>query len=542
MAYQCDFLVIGTGLAGLTYALEVAAQGKVWLICKTQSSETNTSMAQGGIAAVMAKEDSFAAHIEDTLRAGAGLCRESVVREFVEQGPHCIAKLREWGVVFDGQPQSSAQASRDGEVDLTREGGHSARRILHIADHTGRDIHLHLWQKVVQHPNVTILEQHYAIDLILDRKIDPFVRLGSGRCLGAYVYDRQADQVRTITARWTVLATGGAGKVYLYTSNWAGATGDGIAMAYRAGARVANLEFMQFHPTCLYHPQSRNFLISEALRGEGGELINKSGVAFMQKYHPMGSLAPRDIVARSIDAEMKKSGEECVFLDMTRLEPEFVRQRFPVIYQNCLTLDIDITRQPIPVVPAAHYLCGGVIASPAGETDLERLLVIGESACTGFHGANRLASNSLLECVAMGINAAHASRRAEEDDSGPLIEPPEWVYHNTSDADELIVVTHMWEEIRRLMWDYVGIVRSDRRLERARHRLTNLRREIREYYWNFKVNTDLLELRNIALLADLTVRCALRRKESRGIHYNIDYPTLSEEAPRPSVESPPTLF
>ncbi len=542
MAYQCDFLVIGTGLAGLTYALEVAAQGKVWLICKTQSSETNTSMAQGGIAAVMAKEDSFASHIEDTLRAGAGLCRESVVREFVEQGPQCIAKLREWGVVFDGQPQSSAQASRDGEVDLTREGGHSARRILHIADHTGRDIHLHLWQKVVQHPNVTILEQHYAIDLILDRKIDPFVRLGSGRCLGAYVYDRQADQVRTITARWTVLATGGAGKVYLYTSNWAGATGDGIAMAYRAGARVANLEFMQFHPTCLYHPQSRNFLISEALRGEGGELINKSGVAFMQKYHPMGSLAPRDIVARSIDAEMKKSGEECVFLDMTRLEPEFVRQRFPVIYQNCLTLDIDITRQPIPVVPAAHYLCGGVIASPAGETDLERLLVIGESACTGFHGANRLASNSLLECVAMGINAAHASRRAEEDDSGPLIEPPEWVYHNTSDADELIVVTHMWEEIRRLMWDYVGIVRSDRRLERARHRLTNLRREIREYYWNFKVNTDLLELRNIALLADLTVRCALRRKESRGIHYNIDYPTLSEEAPRPSVESPPTLF
>jgi L-aspartate oxidase len=373
------------------------------------------------------------------------------------------------------------------------------------------------------------LSHHYAIDLILDQKIDPFIKIGPGRCLGAYVFDKKAEKVRTLSARWTILATGGAGKVYLYTSNWEGATGDGIAMAHRAGARVTHLEFMQFHPTCLYHPSAGNFLISESLRGEGGELITRHGDAFMKKYHPMGSLAPRDIVARSIDAEMKISGDECVFLDMTHLDPKFIKNRFPAIFERCQKLGIDISIQPIPVVPAAHYLCGGVITNVNGQSDIDRLLVIGESACTGFHGANRLASNSLLECIAMGINAAKLSKTTIESDNTLPLEPPDWVYHSSSDADELIVITHMWDEIRRLMWNYVGIVRSHRRLLRAKHRLGNIRREIRNYYWNFKINTDLLELRNIALIADLTVKCALSRKESRGIHYNLDFPEATGE-------------
>ncbi len=526
-----EVLVLGSGLAGLVLALKVAESARVLICTKTNLRTANSAMAQGGIAAVMAEGDSFDRHIEDTLIAGAGLCRVDVVRQIVEQGPSRIEDLIRWGVQFDLKSDGES-AHKTQQIDLTREGGHSARRILHIADHTGLELHTHLLNRVLAHPNISVLENHYAVDLILNVHMEPFAT-GARRCLGAYLLNKNDGSVRPVRAAATFLATGGAGKVYLYTSNWEGATGDGIAMAYRAGARVANLEFMQFHPTCLYHPNARNFLISEALRGEGGELVDRSGRAFMRDYSPQGSLAPRDIVARSIDAEMKRTGSDCVFLDLTSKSRDYLAARFPVIYKKCLELGIDMAREPIPVVPAAHYLCGGVVAGFDGSTDVAGLFALGEAACTGLHGANRLASNSLLECLAVSHSASEAYMRTREDflaasrafSERPV---PEWRSAPSGDShpDEMIVIHHMWDEIRRLMWNYVGIVRTDRRLQRAAKRLTMIQQEIADYYSAFRPHSDIEELRNIALVAQLTVRCALARKESRGIHFNLDYPDL----------------
>ena len=531
MTQACDFLVIGSGLAGLSYALKVADRGRVVILSKTEAPATNSSMAQGGIAAVMSPDDSFENHVRDTLTAGAGLCHEDVVRTVVEDAPARIEDLINWGIRFDVQDASGKI------LDLTREGGHSHRRVLHVQDHTGQDIHRHLLGLAKAHPNIEIKEHHFAVDLILDRDFAPF-SIERPRCIGAHVFDRATNATVDMFARVVLLATGGAGKTYLYTSNWSGATGDGIAMAYRAGARVANLEFMQFHPTCLYHPSARNFLITEAIRGEGGELINGDGVAFTKQHHPMGSLAPRDIVARSIDAEMKKTGAACVFLDITHKPAEYLRERFPVIYKTCLQYGIDMTKQPIPVVPAAHYLCGGVITNVDGCTDIEGLLVAGESACTGLHGANRLASNSLLECLVLADRAAKYT--IENLTRFDLPEPRQSAGSNSEEnnEDEMIVISHMWEEIRRLMWNYVGIVRSTRRLQRAKNRLDTIMAEVADYYGSLRLHPDIIELRNIALVADLTIRCALLRKESRGIHYNIDYPTADAGIPKDTIIPP----
>ena len=515
-----DVLVIGAGLAGLAYALKVAEKLRVLILSKTHLEGSNTEMAQGGIAAVTASDDDFEQHVSDTLEAGAGLCNESVVRHVVEQGPERIQDLVNWGIQFD--LENSQQFA------LTKEGGHSRRRILHIEDHTGLEIHRRLLSRVREHKNITLRENNFAIELISLKKINPLY-FGPEQCIGAYVFDKNSGQVYTQLADRTVLATGGAGKVYLYTSNWSGATGDGIAMAHQLGARVANMEFMQFHPTCLYHAQSRNFLISEALRGEGGELINHKGEAFAKSAHPLGSLAPRDIVARIIDAEMKKTGAECVFLDMTHKPAEFVKSRFPSIYKRCLELGIDITNTPIPVVPAAHYLCGGVLTDINGQTDIAQLMAVGETACTGLHGANRLASNSLLECLVFSHNAAMQSLEKnishELLDASKSLSVPAWASHEKQDPDELILVSHMWDEIRRLMWAYMGIVRTTRRLERAQHRLDNILNEFNDYYTRFKTHPDIIELRNISVVASLSVKCALMRKESRGIHYTLDYPS-----------------
>lgn len=522
---QTDILVIGSGLAGLALALKLARLGKVTVLAKERAPDSNTAMAQGGIAAVMSAADSFEAHMQDTLTAGAGLCRESVVREVITQAPDRIRDLLNWGVHFD---IARDQDGNSGEIHLTREGGHQFNRILHFEDSTGAEIHRTLLARVREEPNIEILENRAAIDLIVNKQVNAW-DMTATRCMGAYALNKNTNQVETWSARTVALATGGAGKVYLYTSNWSGATGDGIAMAYRAGARVANLEFMQFHPTCLYHRESRNVLISEALRGEGGILIDHQGHSFMEKYHRLGSLAPRDIVARSIDAEMKKSAAPCVFLDMSARSAEFLRSRFPAIHHRCLEYGIDMTKQPIPVVPAAHYLCGGILTDVAGQTDIENLWAIGETACTGLHGANRLASNSLLEAVTMAHGAAERIaatwNRWPKSDS----EPPIWISPEQSDADEMIVIHHMWDEIRQLMWNYVGIVRSNKRLLRAQSRLKNIVAEVKEYYSNFQVHPDILELRNIATVADLTVECALRRQESRGIHYSLDYPFPTEE-------------
>lgn len=518
MPIHTDVLIVGSGTAALAHALKVAETRKVLILTKDSVPSTNSSMAQGGIAAVVDKEDTFASHIEDTLIAGAGLCRIEAVRNFIEQAPHRIQDLIKWGVNFD--------------EDLTREGGHSFRRILHHEDQTGAEIHSKLWQQVQKHPQIQILEHHFAIDLLVNKKIDPSLT-GPTAITGAYVLDKKADEVKIVHAGVTVLATGGAGKVYLYTSNWSGATGDGIAMAYRAGARVMNLEFMQFHPTCLYHKDSRNFLITEAIRGEGGELINAKGETFMKKHHKLGSLAPRDIVARGIDAEIKKTGASCVYLDITHKPVDFIKSHFPHIYKKCLEFGIDMAKQPIPVVPAAHYLCGGIVTDINGVTDLIGLYAIGETACTGFHGANRLASNSLLECLTMAHNSAeHMQKHWNQITTHTLLEKKAtpWAKPQNTDSDEMVVITHMWEEIRQLMWNYVGIVRSNKRLERAQHRLTTIRQEVKEYYSNMKIHPDIIELRNIAIVADLTVQCALKRHESRGIHYSLDYATTQEQA------------
>jgi|YelNatPaOPRAMG01_1025707.scaffolds.fasta_scaffold01041_11 L-aspartate oxidase len=512
-----DFLVLGSGIAGLFFALKAAAHGRVAVITKKRSAESNTNYAQGGIAAVMGPDDSFELHVQDTLAAGAGLCREQVVRTIVQEGPARIRELMALGIRFS--TRQPAQPGQEPELDLGREGGHSRRRIVHAQDTTGREVERALLERVEQHPNVQIFENHFAIDLITTHKLglgDP------NRCLGVYVLNKATGRVETFAAPITVLATGGCGKVYLYTSNPDIATGDGIAMAWRAGASVANMEFIQFHPTCLYHPKAKSFLISEAVRGEGGVLRSLSGVEFMDAVHPLKSLAPRDIVARAIDSEMKKTGAPHVWLDITHKPAPFIIQRFPHIYETCLRYGIDMTKEPIPVVPAAHYQCGGVVTTIDGQTEIEGLYAIGEVAHTGLHGANRLASNSLLEALVCAHRAAqHAvTHRLPE----LRVKLPRWESGHAHDPDELVVVSHNWDEIRRLMWDYVGIVRTTKRLQRAQKRIVNLQEEIQEYYWDFTVSSDLLELRNIATVAQLIIESALLRTESRGLHYTLDYP------------------
>jgi L-aspartate oxidase len=512
---EFDFVVVGSGIAGLTFALKAASKGSVALVTKRRLADSNTAWAQGGVACVTSGEDSFDLHIADTLTAGAGLCHEDAVRAVVTEGPARIRELVDLGLHFD--ERETANGSH--ELDLGKEGGHSKRRVLHVQDATGREIEETLAARVREHPRITILENHMAVDCITTGKLG-FAMENS--CVGLYVLDEKTGAVETIRTGVTVLATGGCGKVYLYSTNPDIATGDGVAMAWRAGAAIANMEFIQFHPTCLYHPQAKSFLVSEAVRGEGGLLVDSRGRRFMDRYHSLAELAPRDIVARAIDAEMKRTGSKCVYLDISHKPAEFVRSRFPTIYETCLKFGIDITREPIPVVPAAHYQCGGVKTDLNGETTLRGLFAIGEVACTGLHGANRLASNSLLE----GLVLAH---RAFEKSTRRRLEPlelnlPEWRPGEVQDVDELVVIYHNWDEIRRLMWDYVGIVRTDKRLQRAAARLRNLHAEIQEFYWNFTVTTDLLELRNLVTVASLIVDCALTRKESRGLHYTLDYP------------------
>lgn len=516
---ECDFVVIGSGIAGLSFALKSAAHGSVAVITKRKGADTNTAWAQGGIACVTSDEDSFELHVRDTLEAGAGLCDEGVVRAIVTEGPERIRELAALGLQFDEREISGHR-----ELDLAKEGGHSKRRVLHVRDATGREIEQTLLDELARHSNTELLENHIAVDLITAAKLGFATE---DRCLGVYVLNEKTGEVETIRSDRIALATGGCGKVYLYTTNPDVATGDGVAMAWRAGVEIANMEFIQFHPTCLFHPEAKSFLISEAVRGEGGILRNDRGEDFMRRYHARGSLAPRDIVARAIDAEIKRSGARCVFLDITHKPPEFVRERFPQIYQTCLRFGIDLSKQPIPVVPAAHYQCGGIKTDVNGATNLPGLFAIGEVACTGMHGANRLASNSLLEGLVVAHRAAATAvqRRASCKENIAL---PEWRSGDVQDVDELVVIYHNWDEIRRLMWDYVGIVRTDKRLQRASARLRNLQREIREFYWNFKVSVDLLELRNLAAVAALIVDSALWRKESRGLHYTLDYPQTDD--------------
>ncbi len=512
-----DFLVLGSGIAGLTFALRVAPRSSVAILTKKNRAESNTNYAQGGIASVTGKDDSFELHVRDTLEAGAGMCREDVVRAIVEEGPARIRDLIQLGMEFT---ESGARADDGSRVlDLTREGGHSRRRILHARDMTGHEIERTLLAAIARQPSIRIFENHMAIDLVTRHKLG---QAGTNACLGAYVLDNETSQVEIFSARVTVLATGGCGKVYLYTTNPDIATGDGVAMAYRAGAPIANMEFIQFHPTCLYHPKAKSFLISEAVRGEGGVLKNLAGEEFMETVHPMKSLAPRDIVARAIDSEMKRSGADHVVLDITHKPAKEIIRRFPNIYQTCLRHGMDITREPIPVVPAAHYQCGGVVTDLNGATGLEGLYALGEVACTGLHGANRLASNSLLEALVCSHRAAEKILSSIPPENTGAIRA--WQSGSAANADELVVVSHNWDEIRRLMWDYVGIVRTNKRLQRAQKRVANLQEEIHEYYWNFKVTPDLLELRNIATVAELIIRCALQRPESRGLHENLDHP------------------
>jgi L-aspartate oxidase len=510
-----DILIVGSGLAGLSAALHLAPTHKVAILTKRSMSDGSSGWAQGGIAAVMDRSDSFASHVDDTLVAGAGLSDPAATRFVVEHAPLSVEWLQSLGVPF---------SEEDGHLHLTREGGHSARRIVHVTDATGAAVQQTLIQRVQQTPNITMLEHHMLVDLIMSGKVGiP----GPNRCLGLYALDETIDEVVTFRAPHTILATGGAGKVYLYTTNPDTATGDGIAAAWRAGCRVTNMEFIQFHPTCLYHPHVKNFLISEAVRGEGGRLMLPDGTRFMPNHDPRLELAPRDVVARAIDFEMKKHGLDCVLLDISHQPPAFVKEHFPNIYARCLDLGIDITRQPIPVVPAAHYTCGGIHTDLAGRTDLPGLHAIGETAYTGLHGANRLASNSLVECMVFARSAADDILATPLPPVGDI---PAWDDSRVTDADEAVVISHNWDELRRFMWDYVGIVRTNKRLDRAAHRIKLLQQEIQEFYSAFHVTRDLLELRNLVTVADLIVRSAQARHESRGLHYSRDYPRMAEVA------------
>lgn len=516
---EFDAIVIGSGIAGLSYALRATELGRVALVTKCSLADSNTAWAQGGVACVISEEDTFELHIKDTHQAGGGLCDPDVVRTVVTEGPARIRELIDRGVHFDTRVRDDGET----ELDLGKEGGHSKRRVLHFQDATGREIERALIEQVHSHPGIEVFENHMAVDFITTGKLGFAMQ---NACVGVYVLDCLNGNVETLRSDVNVLATGGCGKIYLYTTNPAIATGDGVAMAWRAGAVVSNMEFIQFHPTCLYHPEVRSFLVSEAVRGEGGVLVNERGQRFMDGHHSHGELAPRDIVARAIDAEMKRSGSQCVFLDITHRPADFVKDRFPMIYEKCLSLGIDICKQPIPVVPAAHYQCGGVKTDLNGETTLRGLYAIGEVASTGLHGANRLASNSLLEGLVFAERAFLKSARNRLPRQDFAL--PEWRPGKVTDVDELVVIYHNWDEIRRLMWDYVGIVRTDKRLQRAATRLRNLHAEVQEFYWNFKVSRDLLELRSLVTVAALVVDCALSRKESRGLHFTLDYPEADD--------------
>ena len=534
---QFDVLIIGSGLAGLSLALRVAANKKVCLVSKSTINNTASDWAQGGIAAVLNDDDSIEEHVQDTLIAGAGLCDEAVTKLVAEHAKESVQWLIEQGVGFTREQDNSG-------YHLTREGGHSHRRIIHAADATGHAVQITLSEKVKQHPNITVLESHIAVDLITIGKVKasnfktPEDNGDENACLGAYILDNKTGKVITIAAQNTILATGGAGKVYLYTTNPDVSTGDGIAMAWRAGCRVANMEFIQFHPTCLFHPHAKSFLISEAVRGEGGLLKLPDGTRFMPEHDSREELAPRDVVARAIDYEMKKRGLDCVYLDISDKPLAFILEHFPNIYRRCLELGIDISKTPIPVVPAAHYTCGGVMVDAKGLTDISHLYAIGETACTGLHGANRLASNSLLECLVFGQAAA-------EDILSQATKPtptlPYWDESRVTDADEEVLITHTWDELRRFMWNYVGIVRTEKRLSRALHRIHMLRDEVDEFYSNFKISNDLIELRNLLQVAELIVESAISRKESRGLHYSKDHPNTEIE-PIPTVLEPSNYY
>jgi len=540
---DCDYFVVGSGMAGLMSALHLAAYGKVVVVTKGKLADCNTNFAQGGICCVMDPADTFDKHARDTMIAGGWLGNSKVVHEICEQAPAGIQDLIDCGVRFARR--------KNGEWDLTREGGHSARRIFHAGDITGEKCEAAMIRRVRRTKDIDVREQTIVIDLIMTRRIG---LKGENRCIGAYVLDKRSGEIYAIRSPNTVLATGGCGKVYLYTCNPDTATGDGIALAWRAGAKIENMEFIQFHPTCLYHPQAKRFLISEAVRGEGAVLVDKHGKPFMKKYDPRGSLAPRDIVARSIDSEMKRTGDDCMFLDIRKKGRAYLMNRFPNIYHKCLTFGIDMAKDLIPIVPAAHYTCGGIQATTDGRTSIRGLSAIGECASTGLHGANRLASNSLMEAlVCARLTAArlgpHPERftdeglgrrsRSTKEGRKSFVQPstfnlqppaiPEWRIGNAVPPDEAVLVAHMWDEIRRLMWDYVGIVRTNKRLARAAHRIRTLRREIREYYFKYLVTPDTLELRNLAVCAELIVKSAQKRHESRGLHYTLDYPRLSKK-------------
>ncbi len=536
---EFDVLIVGSGLAGLSTALLLPSDKRVAILTKRSVSEGSSGWAQGGIAAVWGKGDSFDAHVDDTLVAGAGLCDLDATRYVVEHAPQAINWLQQMGVPFS--------AEEDGQLHLTREGGHSARRIVHVTDATGAAVQQTLIAQVRKTPNITLFEHHTLVDLITSQKLA--TKKGAAhadstgaealfdsknQCLGLYALDDSTDQVITFKAPHTVLATGGAGKVYLYTTNPDTATGDGIAAAWRAGCRVQNMEFIQFHPTCLYHPHAKSFLISEAVRGEGGRLLLPDGTRFMPAHDARAELAPRDVVARAIDFEMKKGGFDCVYLDISHQPKTFLLEHFPNIYARCLELGIDISQQPIPVVPAAHYTCGGVVADLAGRTDMAGLYAVGETACSGLHGANRLASNSLVECMVFAKAAVEAMGQGA---AVPPVALPTWDDSRVTDSDEMVVISHNWDELRRFMWDYVGIVRTNKRLERAAHRIAMLQGEIQEYYAHFHVTRDLLELRNLVQVADLIVRSAQARHESRGLHFSRDYPLLDPNS-KPTVLTP----
>lgn len=513
---QHDVLIIGSGAAGLSLALKLADNANVAVLSKEALSEGATLYAQGGVSAVLDEHDSIESHVQDTLIAGAGLCDSGVVRFVVEQAYQSIDWLVDLGVDFT---RSNADSGTNSPFHLHKEGGHSHRRIIHAADATGKAIETTLESRVRQHPNIKLYEHHIAVDLITTTKLSK----PGNRCLGAYVLDIINNNVSVFSAKNVILASGGAGKAYLYTSNPDSCTGDGIAMAWRAGCRIANMEFIQFHPTCLYHPMAKSFLISEALRGEGAKLVLEDGTPFMQRYDKREELAPRDVVARAIDYEMKRLGHDCVYLDISHQSAQFIEEHFPTINKRCLDLGIDMSKEPIPVVPAAHYTCGGIMINKNGETDISGLYAIGEVSCSGLHGANRMASNSLLECIVFAHAAANSIRKSLVTSKLPG-KLPEWDESRVTDSDEEVVVSHNWDEIRRFMWDYVGIVRTTKRLQRAQHRIELLKSEITEYYGNFTISKDLVELRNLAVVAELIIESALRRKESRGLHYSTDYP------------------